>query len=72
MTEIDVSGDGGILKTIIKEGYSDEQPQSEDKVEVHYVGTLLDGTKFDASRDRNETFKFDIDKMQVIRGWVRK
>eukprot|EP01080_Neovahlkampfia_damariscottae_P008926 gene8926-875_t len=69
MTEIDVSGDGGILKTILKEGYSNEQPQSEDKVEVHYTGTLLDGTKFDSSRDRNETFKFDIDKMQVIRGW---
>jgi hypothetical protein len=35
---LDILGDGGILKTILKQGYSDEQPQPEDKVEVHYTG----------------------------------
>jgi hypothetical protein len=38
---LDILGDGGILKTIIKQGYSDEQPQSEDKVEVHYTGKKI-------------------------------
>eukprot|EP01124_Arcella_intermedia_P009582 TRINITY_DN16262_c0_g1_i2.p1 TRINITY_DN16262_c0_g1~~TRINITY_DN16262_c0_g1_i2.p1 ORF type:complete len:211 (+),score=49.00 TRINITY_DN16262_c0_g1_i2:114-746(+) len=65
----DVTGDGGVVKEIMKAGEGSSKPASGSEVTVHYVGRLPDGTQFDSSRDRNEPFKFKLGEGQVIKGW---
>lgn len=57
----------GLIYEIIKLGEG-EKPNATDKVEVHYHGTLEDGSVFDSSVDRNQTITFGLN--QVIKGWT--
>jgi len=51
---------------IVGEG---EEAVAGQTVEVHYTGWLTDGTKFDSSHDRDQTFSFKLGGGQVIAGW---
>ena len=57
----------GLQYRIINEG-DGASPKREDKVKVHYVGKLMDGTEFDSSRKRGQPSEFGL--TQVIKGWT--
>ena len=44
-------------------------PRKGRQVLVHYSGWLLDGTRFDSSRERGQPFQFILGQGQVIPGW---
>jgi peptidylprolyl isomerase len=56
----------GLRYRIVKEG-SGASPKDGASVTVHYTGWLLDGTKFDSSKDGGSPATFRIG--EVIEGW---
>ncbi|KAG6387543.1 hypothetical protein SASPL_152735 [Salvia splendens] len=62
-------GNNGLKKKLLQDGEGWENPKSGDEVQVHYVGTLLDGTKFDSSVDSGNPYIFKLGQGQVIKGW---
>jgi peptidylprolyl isomerase len=53
---------------ILRQGQG-EGAKNGDKLTVHYVGILEDGTKFDSSVDRGQPFTVTLGAGQVIQGW---
>ena len=61
--------ESGLQYRILSEGPKDgDTPGPEDIVDVHYVGTLIDGVEFDSSRARGAAARFQASN--VIPGWV--
>ncbi len=56
----------GLQYMVLRQG-NGPRPKPGERVRVNYVGTLLDGTKFDSSYDRGEPAVFGLN--QVIPGW---
>ena len=52
----------GIQYKVIKEG-SGPKPKSNESVEIHYTGELIDGTKFDSSYDRGQPAVFPVSRV---------
>jgi FKBP-type peptidyl-prolyl cis-trans isomerase len=59
--------ESGLQYEIIEAG-DGPVPGADDTVEVHYRGTLVDGTEFDSSYSRGQTVQFGVG--QVISGWT--
>jgi len=58
----------GLQYEVLKKGNSSQTPRSKDVIEIHYHGTLADGTVFDSSLMRGEPI--DIRLWEVIPGWA--
>ncbi|MDD5289931.1 MAG: FKBP-type peptidyl-prolyl cis-trans isomerase [Patescibacteria group bacterium] len=58
-----------LMAQILKPGSGEQKVQPGDTITVHYVGTLINGTKFDSSRDRGQPLQLIIGVGQVIPGW---
>lgn len=59
--------ESGLQYEVITQGEG-ESPDENDKVNVHYHGTLPDGTVFDSSIERGEPISFPVNG--VIKGWT--
>jgi FKBP-type peptidyl-prolyl cis-trans isomerase FklB len=57
----------GLQYKVLKSG-TGKSPKATDTVKVHYHGTLIDGTVFDSSVERNEPVSFPVNR--VIPGWT--
>jgi FKBP-type peptidyl-prolyl cis-trans isomerase FklB len=57
----------GLQYEVLKEG-TGASPKATSTVEVHYKGTLIDGTEFDSSYKRGQTISFPLNR--VIPGWT--
>jgi cyclophilin family peptidyl-prolyl cis-trans isomerase len=59
----------GLVYVIEKKGDANKKPKKGDEVSTHYTGTLMNGTKFDSSLDRNQPLNFKHDVGQMIPGY---
>lgn len=64
-----VLADPEVSLDVVRAGDGKSFPKKGQTVTVHYVGTLLNGNKFDSSRDRGQPFQFTLGVGHVIRGW---
>src|SRR3974377_1766189 len=58
----------GLKYQVLKHGTGTVSPKATDTVNVHYHGTLLDGTVFDSSVERGQPISFPLNG--VIPGWT--
>ena len=63
-----IATDSGLQYIDVETGEG-EGAEAGNMVSVHYTGWLVDGTKFDSSKDRGTPFQFPLGAGRVIKGW---
>jgi peptidylprolyl isomerase len=69
------AGDGKVITTASGLKYEEltigdgKEVKVGSEVQVHYTGTLENGTKFDSSLDRGKPYPVVVGKSSVIKGW---
>jgi FKBP-type peptidyl-prolyl cis-trans isomerase len=58
----------GLQYEVLQKGAGTVSPVATSRVEVHYHGTLIDGTVFDSSLERKMPATFELNR--VISGWT--
>jgi peptidylprolyl isomerase len=62
-----ITTESGLQYEVLHSGNGEVKPTPNNRVKVHYHGTLIDGTVFDSSVERNQPITFGV--TQVIKGW---
>jgi FKBP-type peptidyl-prolyl cis-trans isomerase len=71
LLHIDRPGDAAAIeKTVIKEGTGDA-PVEGDAMDVHYLGTFLNGVKFDSTYDRQTPMRVLQGHFRLIKGFIQ-
>ena len=60
--------ESGLRYIVVQEGKG-QNPESGDKVTIHYTGKLLDGSNIDSSFDQGAPIEFVLGRGLVIKGW---
>lgn len=63
-----VRHESGLVTQVLAQGDGDAAKKG-DKIQVHFVGSILDGGVFDSSRARSAPFSFWLGERQVIPAW---
>lgn len=72
MEEVDLSGDGGVLKKVLRMAKPGALAPSEDLplVDLQYEGILAETNEvFDSTREDNTVFSFELGQGSVIKAW---
>lgn len=64
---VDLTGDGGVIKKILRKSTVRQKPKGGWDVTIHYTGKLSDGTVFYSTREKDEPFTYKLGTCTYIR-----
>lgn len=64
---VDLTGDGGVMKKVLRKSSLRQKPKGGWDVTIHYIGKLSDGTVFYSTRDKDEAFTYKLGTCKCFR-----